>query len=325
MSKKFFGSIQEKLSRKPSKPTLKSNDPYGTMGGDNPYMARVIATATPDLVQDPNDMPPAYTPDKHSNTVAAPQLSASHAGGSASRSSVTMRGLINGDADQYAFLGMFDTVFLIDDSASMTGSRWREVKTLLRAITPICTARDKDGVDLYFLNHRNHNTAAGNPGEGKAPGGYYGITDPETVADIFSRVTCNYSTPTGTRIHSILRHYVRYLAAHQDDAKPVNIIVITDGQPDDEPDQIIAQHARKLDELEAPPHQVGIQFFQVGNDPAATEALRNLDDDLPRMGVRDMVDTVSWSGGGSRALTADAILKVVLGAVVRRLDRDLTR
>jgi len=40
-------------------------------------------------------------------------------------------------------------------------------------------------------------------------------------------------------------------------------------------------------------------------------------------GLRDIVDTVTWSGrdGRERALSANGVLKVVLGAVVRRLDR----
>lgn len=74
-----------------------------------------------------------------------------------------------------------------------------------------------------------------------------------------------------------------------------------------------------------------MQFFQVGNEYGAAEALRALDDDLANMGaVRDMIDTVTFNGqaasglGYSRTvptLSAEAILKTVLGAVVKRLDR----
>ncbi|KAK3363782.1 hypothetical protein B0T25DRAFT_597184 [Lasiosphaeria hispida] len=55
----------------------------------------------------------------------------------------------------YAFLSTFDTIFVIDDSGSMAGRSWREVKDALRAITPICTAHDADGVDVYLLNAKN--------------------------------------------------------------------------------------------------------------------------------------------------------------------------
>ncbi len=79
-----------------------------------------------------------------------------------------------------------------------------------------------------------------------------------------------------------------------------------------------------LDRLGAPAYQVGVQFFQVGDDPAATSALRHLDDELgPSNGVRDMIDTVSWNArdAGQKTLTAEAVLKTVLGAVKRHVDR----
>ena len=83
--------------------------------------------------------------------------------------------------------------------------------------------------------------------------------------------------------------------------------------------------AKKLDQLEAPPYQVGVQFFQVGNEPGAREALEELDDGLSELvegGVRDIVDTVTWaSTEGSISLTGELILKCLLGAVNRRLDR----
>lgn len=113
------------------------------------------------------------------------------------------------------------------------------------------------------------------------------------------------------------------------DVKPINVIMITDGVPSDDPESVLLSVAQKLDRLEAPPHQVGVQFFQVGNEPGAADALRTLDDDLAEMGggVRDMVDTVTFSsrsGSGTSSvpvLSGDGILKVVLGAVVKRLDR----
>ncbi|KAF4982366.1 hypothetical protein FZEAL_2000, partial [Fusarium zealandicum] len=138
-------------------------------------------------------------------------------------------------------------------------------------------------------------------------------------------------TPTGARLHSILKPYLSSLSRRPgsvDSVKPVNVIVITDGCPTDDPESIIVHHAKKLDQLEAPPHQVGIQFFQVGNEHGASKALRELDDDLAELGIRDMVDTATWSSTGSdnsKTLSADGILKVVLGAVVRRLDRKSTR
>lgn len=226
---------------------------------------------------------------------------------------------ITTEDDQFAFLKSFDTIFLIDDSGSMAGSCWKEVRDVLGSIAPICTSHDPDGVDVYFLNHRS--TSSGTPPQ--ASGGYYNTSSVAQIQQLFQLVRPSGATPTGTRLDNILRPYIKSFSKDPDNTKPINIIVITDGSPTDDPESIIVHHAKKLDQLEAPPHQVGIQFFQVGNDPSATEALRSLDDELEQLGIRDMVDTASWNinEGKKKGLSADGILKVVLGAVVRRLDR----
>ena len=232
--------------------------------------------------------------------------------------------------DPYAFLTTFDTMFLIDDSGSMAGASWREVKEAIRAITPICTAHDSDGIDVFFLNSKNPAHSDG--------GGFPHIRNPDQVEALFSRVRPHGGTPTGTRLNQILKPYLREyerkiaITGDPDNSgvKPVNMIVITDGVPTDDPEAVIVSIAKKLDKLEAPPYQIGIQFFQVGKEPGAAQALKELDDSLGEQhdGIRDMVDTVTWNGrdaaggsSGSGGLSADAILKVVLGAVVKRLDR----
>lgn len=104
--------------------------------------------------------------------------------------------------------------------------------------------------------------------------------------------------------------------------KPLNIIVITDGVPSDDVEAVVVSTAGKLDQYQAEPWQVGIQFFQVGNEPEAAEDLRELDDAMTeRKGVRDIVDTVPWRDGNKEGLNATGILKVVLGSVHRKYDR----
>jgi len=107
------------------------------------------------------------------------------------------------------------------------------------------------------------------------------------------------------------------------DVKPLNIIVITDGDADDGVEDVIVRAAKKLDELEASLSQVGIQFFQIGEDEDAQAELNRLDTELKgKHRIRDIVDTVSWDDPEKGpSLSADSILKVVLGAVNRKLDR----
>ncbi|EFX05263.1 von willebrand factor [Grosmannia clavigera kw1407] len=288
-----------------------------------------------------NDPPPPY---EAVNTVSPTTASASAGGrhrpaslAPSTRSNISRLTVndITTAEDRYAFLSTFDTIFVIDDSGSMAGRSWQEVGAVLANIAPICTTHDADGIDLYFLNHKTPTTAATPPG--KATGGYSNVRDVATVNRIFETVRPGGSTPTGTRISNIIRPYLRYyqqkLQENPDEPelKPVNMIVITDGEPSDDLEGVLYHAAQKLDSLDAPPFQVGIQFFKVGNEPGASEYLRTLDDHLSELvrgqGVRDMVDTVTWdayiqyTGAGHAALTADGILKAVLGAVVKRLDR----
>ncbi|KID75815.1 uncharacterized protein G6M90_00g048840 [Metarhizium brunneum] len=228
------------------------------------------------------------------------------------------------DGDRYANLANFDTILLIDDSGSMAGSLWREAQDALKSIAEIVTMYDEDGIDMYFLNHKSSQTPSDRY---KAKGGYYNVARKDVIETIFGNVSPYGATYTGRRLEQILLPYMRKLASANDvdDVKPINLIVITDGAPSDNPEQAILQVAKALDQQAAPSYQVGIQFFQIGSDSSATSALQQLDDGLGRYGVRDIVDTVScqWEDAGrhrAKRLTGDAILKVVLGAVDKRLD-----
>jgi adenosylhomocysteinase len=126
---------------------------------------------------DPVEAPPAYTPGPAQSPIVAsdPQDVAD---------------------DQYAFLRSFDTVFLIDDSGSMAGRSWRETGKALETITPICTQRDADGIDIYFLNHPDSSI-------------YKNVTLASTVIEIFQTVRPNKSTPTGQRLDKILTEMLK--------------------------------------------------------------------------------------------------------------------
>jgi hypothetical protein len=55
----------------------------------------------------------------------------------------------------------------------------------------------------------------------------------------------------------------------------------------DDPQPVIIEFARYLDRKNVPLHRLGIQFVQIGDDPDATEALKELDEQLgPVHGIR---------------------------------------
>lgn len=264
--------------------------------------------------------------------MSSPIVTGPAASAPARRSAVVSSASLSTAEDPYAFLSAFDTVFLIDDSGSMAGRSWRETQAALRAIAPICASHDADGLDVYFLNARNPRPERTSP----AGAGFPNLRTADAVEGLFTSVHPYGGTPTGTRIQAILGPYVtafeRAVASRNGDSdatgiKPVNLIVITDGVPTDDPESVLLGFAKRLDRVNAPPFQVGVQFFQVGREPGAREALRELDDCLggeaASGSVRDMVDTTTWDGveGSENVLTAEGILKAVLGGVVKRLDR----
>ncbi|KAJ5089255.1 hypothetical protein N7532_007939 [Penicillium argentinense] len=240
----------------------------------------------------------------------------------------------SGDADsRYAFLKDFDTIFLVDDSSSMMGPRWHEAEEAIAAIAPICTQYDADGVDIYFLNHRRAATS-------HTTGAYSNITTAADVQEIFNSVHPRGSTPVGKRLLEILTPYLARVERMQANrnadgslrdplmaVKPINIITITDGEFTDDAESVIVRVAKALDHsrCNALPWQVGIQFFQIGDDQRVQRYLQELDDDLGRWckdeHLRDIVDTVPWKGKRGRSLDAEGILKCLLGAVNKKYDR----
>ena len=209
--------------------------------------------------------------------------------------------------DPYADLKNYDTLFLVDDSGSMAGRSWRECSEALRAIAPICTAHDADGIDLRFLN---------TPPQPR----FSNITEPSTVHEIFQTVRPRSSTPTGDVLRGILEEYLeRHRLDHK--KKRMNVIVITDGEPSDDLEGTFRDVGEELVSLRMRRDQLGVQFLQVGNEPSAREYLQYLDDHLVKenrgKAYKDFVDTEPWTSSG---LTAERILKVILGAVHRRRD-----
>lgn len=201
-------------------------------------------------------------------------------------------------------LSRFDTVLLVDDSKSMRGSRWTQAGKALSTLATVAARYDEDGIDIEFLNSKRRGS---------------GMKDEAAVNALFTSVTPRGWTPLGTRLDAILSAYQCKLKENPEKTKPLNLIVITDGAPTDDPatEDAILRSARALDAWNARITQLGIQFVQIGNDARARAYLEALDDGLSVHGVRDMVDTTP-SGAGD-GLDLD-LVKILIGAVNRRVD-----
>ncbi|KAJ7853163.1 hypothetical protein B0H14DRAFT_2354498, partial [Mycena olivaceomarginata] len=221
-------------------------------------------------------------------------------------------------------LTRYDTVILVDDSGSMTTAvrknktRWNEAGEALATLAETPQLYDKDGIDIYFLNNK---TEAHN------------IKSSSEVQALFDTVKPAGATPTGERLDQILKPHLLILedAQIKPDGTPIdknsgkiikaiNFIVITDGASTDDPKYTIIDAATRLKDLRnLSLTQIGIQFVQIGNDPGATRALQELDDDLAKdKNFRDIVDTTPYSM--LNPLTSDGLIKVLLGGINRRYD-----
>ncbi|EPS98744.1 hypothetical protein FOMPIDRAFT_1125795 [Fomitopsis schrenkii] len=212
-------------------------------------------------------------------------------------------------------LRKYNTVIVVDDSGSMRGKRWQEARDALAALAEIASKYDADGIDVCFLNSKH----VGN-----------NMKSPELVRRLFDTVRPEGPTPIGEKLESLLLYYMDNLEkakAHADEGdhslmrmiKPVNYIVITDGAPTDDPEAVIVTTARRLDSHNFPLTQVGIQFVQIGNSRDATAFLNELDNGLGQnYGIRDIVDTTPYIGG---QLSAELIIKILLGGINRRVDK----
>nr|GAT46486.1 predicted protein [Mycena chlorophos] len=236
--------------------------------------------------------------------------------------------------DALEVLRKYDTVILVDDSGSMVlpGStrgrtRWWEAGDALETLAETAQQYDTDGIDIYFLNDRREarNIKVAIPVD---------VFAEIYIRQLFSQVRPSGPTPTGERLDQIVKPRLCQLEEAEigpdgtprdkvsgAEIKRVNFIVISDGEASDDPRYAIIDAAMRLQAIRnLCLIQLGIQFVQIGNDPSATRALKELDDDLHRKAnIRDIVDTTPYAK--LNPVTAEGLMKVLLGGINRRIDK----
>ena len=226
-------------------------------------------------------------------------------------------------------LAMYNILVVLDDSGSMelsginnNVSRWSEALEAIDLVLKYATQYDKDGVDVFFLN---------------APC-QFNIQQNDKILDKIreNKIFPRGGTPLGAKLQSIFNDF-KDLYSHNkkrdtlSTLKPINVIVITDGEPSDKDallNSIVNICQFFEDERRNVTEYVGVQFFQVGNDKSATEYLRMLDDDIKdkcrlRSGrpVPDIVDSTCFNPVDPLPLKF-IITKVLLGGINASLDND---
>jgi len=175
-----------------------------------------------------------------------------------------------------AALALYDVVIVADDSGSMAfeenGERIEDLKMIAQKVSEVATLFDDDGILVRFMN----SDVQGN-----------GIRSPADVSSLLGEVQYSGLTPLATSLQSkVLGPIVFSLAGSGQLAKPVLVITITDGEPTDNPKDLVVnviKDAQSRLAAQYGPKAVAFEFCQVGKDQRAQAFLARLDTD-PQVG-----------------------------------------
>lgn len=180
-----------------------------------------------------------------------------------------------------------DYVLVLDKSGSMMTSdtpsgqsRWQYAKESTIAIANKVADFDKDGITVIPF-----------AGSFKV---YEGVT-PSKVEDIFKENEPMGGTVLAPVLKKVFESYTERKKQNKTQANGELLIVVTDGQPQDE-NEVAKEIIKFTKTLDNGDGEYGIAFIQVGKDPDAAKFLTKLDDDLEKQGAKfDIVDTKTMS------------------------------
>ncbi|MCJ1386127.1 hypothetical protein MMC17_009252 [Xylographa soralifera] len=229
-----------------------------------------------------------------------------------------------------SILSQVRTVILVDDSGSMAerghsswGSsdwssssrfetRWQQARCLLAGIAPLVATHNPYGIDLHFLNRTNF---------------LAGLYTPQAVEAAFDSDRPSGGTPTGQRVNDILDAYMATLRYYRA-LMPLNLIVITDGEAQDETllHHAIEEHVTKIVHRGFPAHQFGIEFLQVGDDERATKHLEKLEEEVSRHHRRFQRDVVGVTPTARQVrMDATTLMEICAGGIDARMNSYMRR
>lgn len=192
-----------------------------------------------------------------------------------------------------------DYTLIIDKSGSMSQrdqvggrSRWAAAREGSQALAAKCEELDADGMTLYVFGSRFRR---------------YDNVTAARVARIFEEnEPCGGTDLAGVLTHAFDAYFARKARGT---ARPETIVVLTDGEPDDQRAVIKAVLAasRRIDRDE----ELAVSFVQVGRDADARRFLKLLDDELVSAGAPfDICDTVTLDEAEEMGLT-DVLLAAI--------------
>lgn len=173
-----------------------------------------------------------------------------------------------------------DYIIIVDKSASMKlGGRWKQAEEAVKKLAISCCECDEDGITLYFFSSHSKTSK----GEFPAFNKYDNIKTQKEVMKLFGEK--ENAPKGGTDLTKVLTD------AFQPTGKPMTILLITDGVPDDikSAENLIISTCNGLAHHE----DLLMTVVQVGDDKRADEYLNELDTKLVGQGAKyDIVDVI---------------------------------
>jgi hypothetical protein len=184
----------------------------------------------------------------------------------------------------HAVLQDRDYTLIIDRSGSMITAdmpggrtRWQAVQESTFALARKCEQLDPDGITVYIF------------------AGKFKRYDDVTAAKV-QQIFMENEPMGGTNLAGVLQNafesYFQRKAAGKSKKNGEMLLVVTDGEPDDQKAvmKAIIDATRRMDRDE----ELGVSLIQVGRDALASRFLKALDDDLTRAGAKfDICDTIT--------------------------------
>lgn len=177
-----------------------------------------------------------------------------------------------------------DYTVIIDKSGSMATrdgaggkSRWDIAREGTLALASKVATLDPDGMTVYTFATKFKR--------------YDNVTE-QKVDQVWKENEPNGSTNLTDVLKDALDDYFKRKAAGKTKENGDLIVVVTDGEPDDQKSvaKTIVEATKKMDKDE----ELAIAFLQIGNDQGATKFLKRLDDDLTSEGAKfDIVDATT--------------------------------
>lgn len=175
-----------------------------------------------------------------------------------------------------------DYTMIIDKSGSMMTkdqkggkSRWSSCQESTLALAAKIEQFDPDGMTLYLFSGRFKR---------------FDNVNSTKVTQVFQENEPAGGTDLAAVLKDATDRYFQRKAAGQ--AKPETILVITDGEPDDQRAvmKVIVDATRRMEN----DNELAISIIQVGADAGAMRFLKLLDDELPKAGAKfDICDTIT--------------------------------